>query len=398
MNRGAIFSGLAAVSMVLACGGTEVDLGSRPQFSLGTSTLTVLLQDGIERSDIVGATVTMRVGPNVLTAKAAGNAYTFTNVPNGDNSFPIVAQAAGYLDFAGVSPNLVGGVGVADPSYLTRTVLMYSTQTVAQDYTIEVFDGASGAAVSGGQVVLTLKTNPATDIVTIVGAAALAGSYGYHSGTMVYPLSGGTATIPGADLIFGAEYTIDVIGATDANGDYLTQDYVASTGSLKVPNTYKDITVVMVAGERKPTVLAVSNEDAANGVNPTNAVVNDATAPLTVLFAEPVEDCSDPDVLEYTNASSGTISPPTAKNATLAFSNVDIRHQAKLSLVSAAAWTTVPTAAANPGLSVTYVAAAAKVRIVGTTGTDNCVSIVGLAIRGDTANVVSGVINVFPTP
>ena len=95
MNRGAIFGSLAVASLLAACGSTDVDLGSRPQFSEGGNVLTVLAYDGITGEPVTGAAVTVRVGSHVLTATAASNAYTISNLPDG--TWPIFSSSTGGI-------------------------------------------------------------------------------------------------------------------------------------------------------------------------------------------------------------------------------------------------------------------------------------------------------------
>lgn len=404
MNRGAIFGGLAVASMLIACSGTDIDLGSRPQFSNGTAVVTILVQDGISRGDVAGATLTLRVGPHILTPSVSGNAYTFTNVP-ANATLPLVAQAAGYIDFAGTVATPAGG-SLANPTYSTGLVLMYATTAVTQDYTVEVFDSATGAPVTGGQLVVSLETNPATDVTAEVtsttapaGNTLIVGSYGFHSATMVYALTGGAATIPGADLIFGATYNVQVIGATTAGGDYLVQQFAEGSNALNVPNTQSQITVFMAVGGGTPTVLSASNEsNPATGADA--AATNSTTAPLTVVFAEQVEDCSDPDDLDFVAADSVGLdgvanAASTNKDATMTFSALDIRHQVTLSSVVAEVWTTAPSAATTGVAASVIYDNSAKVRLVDDVGVGAaCVSIVGLPIRGGAA-VVSGAVEIF---
>jgi len=290
-------------SLLLACGSTEVDLGSRPQFKNGGNVVTVLAFDGVTGQPITGAAATLRVGPTILTAKAATNAYTFSNVPNGAIIMPLTVTAPNYLDFSSVQITSLAGTDPSNPTYYTYAVVMYSNAQVGPDlgttsYTIKVYDSHLGKAVTGGQAILTMTGTSDTAVVSMIKAQAgaatnlLTGSYGFRPKTGTYPLTAGVATIPATDLVYNATYAIHIVGATSSAGDILVNKYLTSgTGNANAetltPATTGQTKVVFlaIAGDQ-PIALTASNEAA--DANTLRALPG---AQLQITFATPIEYC-----------------------------------------------------------------------------------------------------------
>jgi hypothetical protein len=415
MNRGALFSGLAVTSLLLACGSTDVSLGSRPQFANGTAVLTVLAYNGVDGSNVTGATLTMRIGPTVVTAQASGNAYTFTNIPGGTN-FPIFAHATGYLDFAGQTDTLLpaanttNGYTVANPSYTTATIAMFANTAVTTDYTVNVFNKTDGQpAASTGEVVLTLTGQPTTSVTqTATGnpiGTLISGDYGFHPHVATYPITAGVATIPMTDLIFGATYTIDVFGATTSApaataGTYLSSQFAAATTDITItpPSSFPIVTVLLdVAAGTDPIVLSASNEA------PDDTKAQLVTAPLTINFAQPIKVCPSTTHVLFAPTSPGGGTPvyngtmvaaPTADDVLFNYGN----SNTKLTItIPTSAWTTtgVPTAVTTAGSNpviITY----SNTIAVEVVGTDKCVplfdTVNGLCLRSTAGGACTGAV------
>jgi len=387
MNRGAIFGSLAVASLLLACGSTDVELGSRPQFSQGGNVLTVLAFNGVTGEAVTGLTVTVRVGSHVLPATAASNAYTISNLPNG--SWPIFIQGTGFLAFQGMTANLTGNTP-ANPVYHTATVAMYADTQVPTAYTIKVYDDTTGLAVQGGRVVLTLSTDASTDVVAGL-ADRIPGDYGYRPAAKAYDLAAGVATVPAADLIFGATYTIDVVGATNNAGKYLQQKYVSgiTPDTINPPNSFLIQEVFMTVADKAPVLLTASTEGTPKPVR------GNADAKLTLTFAQPVEDCTASNVHDFFTSS------PDLGNVITTGRNVDmVPSDGGLTMTltipsNTTVWSAVPTATTAAGLTVTYTDF--KVRVVGTVGDATCVALSALELRGATQPAGMLTVNVFPT-
>lgn len=383
MNRGAIFGSLAVASLLLACGSTEVELGSRPQFSQGGNVLTVMAFNGVTGEAVTGLTVTVRVGSHVLPATAASNAYTISNLPDG--TWPIFIQGTGYLAFQGMTANYTGSNNPANPAYHTATVAMYADTQVPMAYTIKVYDSTTGLAVQGGRVVLTLSTDAATDVTAGLDDR-IAGDYGYRPAAKAYDLAAGVATVPAADLIFGAVYTVDVVGATNSAGKYLKQVYSTSADTLTAPNDFPIKEVFMTVADQKPVLLTASTEGTPE------PVTKDATAPLKLTFAQPVEDCTKSNVHDFFSETSGlkVAAPATGQNAKMTITDGGLTVTLT---VLGTSWTTAPSSTNAAGLVVTY-NAGYMVRVVGTVGESQCVALNGLKLRGSATDVDVSV-NVF---
>jgi len=369
---------------------TEVDLGSRPQFKDGENALTVLIFDGITGQPVPGATVTVRVGSHILTATSAGqtNAYAINNLPDG--SWPIFVQATGYLAFAGETYDIGGAATTpaatyttANPKYDTQLVAMYAATQVPNDYTFKVYDNYNGLAVTGGSAIVTLTDDSTTDVGTVLKSAKkIDGSYNFRPATKVYPLTNGVATVPAADLIYGAQYTIDIVGATSSTGKYLTQFFNGSSAKFTPPNLLPVQPIFMSPIEQGADVLTFSNEIRGTV---TEEPLGGTTAQLIVTVAQPVEDCTKDKFYDFfaVDSTSGTGAAVTESAATLAARNASMVIAADgltITLsIPAASFSTPPSATSFAVISYN---AGFKVRIKGTVDDTNCVAVTALTVRG----------------
>ncbi len=307
MAKRGMLSGMAVLLMTAACGNTDVNLGKRPLFSNGTNVVTVFAYHGISGAPVTNATLTMRIGPNILTAKAQDNAYTFTNVPT--SNYPIYATAQGYLDFSGTTGALGGGGTLAQPNYQMFNLLMFPNTDVASSLTVKVFDH-QGAPVPTGQVVSSLTDNP--DIQFWDGLAnKLNGSYGYRPAVKVYTLdANGTATVPNTDLVAGATYELKVFAARNAGGDFLGASTPATANY--VPNeSHEQINFFLGAPTAASPIVVRTSNGQPNGTTPV-APVADGT--FTIYFAEPVEPCNAAGVHDFYDVTVGAATKQTDVN------------------------------------------------------------------------------------
>ncbi|MBN1961201.1 MAG: hypothetical protein JW841_09655 [Deltaproteobacteria bacterium] len=403
MNRGAIFGSMALASLLLACGSTEVDIGTRPQFKNGDNALTVTLFDGNTGAAVANATVTVRVGSHVLTGVRANNSYSFSNIPDGN--WPIFAEGTGYLAFAGMTGALNGNATVnayspADPKYTNAVILMYAQTAVTENYTVKVYtqsgnQGEAGQPVQGGQLLVTLTADSATTISGLLDTAAtrLIGTYGYKPEAQAIALVDGVATINGSTLIYGATYALDVIGAMSNDNHYLSQVYTG-TDTITPPNGLTEVIAIFMAPTADaPDVVTYSNDNYGGSIQ----TPAKADGSLTINFAQPVESCTTVGEIDFITSigNEGTSTDcdlelaNTTPNAQMVFSNGGLT-----AVIS-------PLPAAYPDIAVNGPAVtgnkciftyndAFKVRIQGTTGAANCVSIDDLTLRGTatTINVV----------
>lgn len=268
------------LAALLASCATEIDQGERPQFWNGTNTLTILLFDGQTGAPVTTAEVKVQVGATALTAKVLDNAYTVAQIPFG--SFPIFVKAPNYLDFVATgSFSSNSALNNANPQhqYLTYTALLFPTQTVEQDIVVKVFEGENGAALTTGQVVATIDTREGVASPIPGLTQQLQGSFGYLPRTITAPITAGVATLPKDQLVFGATYTLSVIGARDADGQYLSP--VLEEESIQAGIGFQTAVVFVGPPAQRAIALSASNEDS-----------EAMQATLVVRFPYPVELCS----------------------------------------------------------------------------------------------------------
>jgi hypothetical protein len=321
MKRGVVFIGIVGMALWLsACGSTDIDLGSRPQFANGTAVLTVYVYDGLSGQGVENASLTMRVGPNAINAKRNGSMYTFSNVPAG-TPFPIFALANGYLDFVGTTAgNLAGGADVAHPVYTTATLVMYRAQNINNDILVKVYD-EKGTPVSSGKVVLTLSDVPPKGF-TVTLQNPLKGEYGYRPRSQEYSLANdGTLLISRNDLVYGAEYKLSVLFAMDTTGSYYLSTATAAASATIDPYVeYPQVNFFLAPPTVYPVVVATSNPQPSD-----DGVAVDSTGRLALTFATPIARCVRNGVHAYwTGTGITTTAAADADDTGFALSNSDL--------------------------------------------------------------------------
>lgn len=346
---------LMAIAMAVGCG-TDVDLGERPQFNDGTNALTVLAYNAVTGAAIDGASMTMTIGDIDIAATRKGNAYTFTNVPTGD--FLVVASAAGFFDFHGVtdSTKMTGGT-LAEPARITQTLALYPLTPTTSDLTIKVFDSSKGLAVVGGRVVVTQGLPTGLKFSTTL-TDQLTGSHGYHPQVQVFDLADGVAVMEKAKLVYGAEYSIQVVDAQNTKGEALSHTAV----TYKVESDFPQVTVLMDAITTKPIIMSHSLE----GDGKEKAAVD-----MKINFDRPVSLCNLATQHDYhTITSSNTTDVVATEDDTTFTVSAD-----GLSLQLKPKYGTVDTAA---DFKVKFIIANIKVT---PQGVDNCQALSALCFR-----------------
>ena len=291
----------ASAFSITACG-TDVELGDRPQYRFGTNNLTMFVFDAQTGGVLQGAVVTVQVGPETLTGEFAGNAYVVEGIPNG--SFPVRIEAAGFLPVTGVQ-SFSGGGDVTNvntqPTFATFTVAMFPVQSVSDDVVIKVYDGNTGTLITSGEVSAKLDLGASIGALAGTGTSPFSGSVGFTPSTINVTLSGGTATLPRAQLVYGATYDITVTSARNAQNQYLAPQVV---NNFKAGSDFSQVVVFMGNPAVEPVALSVNNE---NGGTQSN---------LTVTFPYPVQLCNTAADWSWTNTAGTAINPATTNPVT----------------------------------------------------------------------------------
>lgn len=301
---------VCAAALVVGCG-PDIDLAERPLFSNGVNTLTFMVYDGFTGAGVENAQLSVLVGGYTIEARAEGNVYVASQLPQG--TFPTFVDAPGYLSFVGsASPNGTGSLlpsantaGPATQSYRLYQVVLYPESRVANDIVVKAFESDGGAAVASGQVVATLTSANAFLGVTL--DSLLAGTFTTRPTTLIASIGAdGTAVLPKEKLVLGGSYSIDVFGATNAGGTYLTP---AQNATIVAGQSFPQINLFMGPPAVTPVAITTNNEEP--GIYQT----------WVVTFPYPVEVCNNPDVHAWTVASSqgdlntnGIVASPAAEN------------------------------------------------------------------------------------
>lgn len=271
---------LCAVALWASGCAPDVDLNHRPLFTNGTNTLTFLMYDAFTGAPITTATLVMNVGTYELKpAKVKDNAYIFSQVPLGTQLVSI--HADGYLDFTG-QPTADCGGQLSNPAsqcFKTYEGVLYPTQAVSQDFAVKTFNSLDGSPVTHGTVVATLTGT--SSLIPTSFPNPLPGTLTLRPTSVVVAIGeGGVATLPKAQLVLGASYSVDVFGAQDAEGRYL----VPAQNQLIVPGqSFSQLTLFVGAPAQTPVAVTVNNE-----------VLGTVTPTLIVSFPYPVELCTPP--------------------------------------------------------------------------------------------------------
>jgi len=378
MKRGAIVAGLAAMWMALGCG-TDVNLGNRPQFSTGTTVLTVLTYDGITAAPLPGVAMKLRIGPNEIAATVKDNAYTFNDVPNG--TWPVVATLANYLDFVGTTGAINNTGTPAAPVYVVNTLALFPTNSVDNDYTVKVYDD-KGTPVTGGKLVMTMSTAP-SPVFDQSLTTPIAGSYGFKPTVIVADLAAGLYTVPKAQLVYGASYMVDVYGAKNAAGAFVIPPAPAKT--VNPYKEYQQANIFCTTLVTVPVIVFMGNDPTDYNTNPKTY----ASPSAVFKFATPIEVCNASASSDFysivdnlkADGTPGTTTkpaatvPPTA-NVTFATSEGDMTLSVTPKFGSS------DTAG---DLSVMFDVSPIKVRVKGTTDCKNLYGAGGACLRSDAA-------------
>ncbi len=288
-------SALFASAFVITSCGTDVELGERPQFRFGSNNLTLFVFDAQTGGVLDSATVTVQVAQETLTAEFTGNAYVVNGIPNG--SFPVTIAANGFLPVTGVQA-FNGGGDVTNvntqPTFATFTVAMFPVLSVADDVVVKVYDGNTGTLIASGEVSAKLDLSATIGSLAGNGTSPFGGSVGFTPSTVRATITGGTATLPRAQLVYGATYDITVTSARNAQNQYLAP---ADVANFKAGTNFSQVVVFMGPPAVEPVALSVNNE---NGGTQSN---------LTVTFPYPVVLCSTAADWSWTNTAGTAINP-----------------------------------------------------------------------------------------
>lgn len=353
-------SALTACALLITSCGTDVELGDRPQYRYGANNLTLFVFDGQSGGALDGVNITVTVGEDVLTAKQTGNAYVVTGIPNG--SFPVNIEADGYLPITGVQA-FTGGTDITlattEQKYLTFTVAMYPVLSVPDDVTVKAYDGQSGTLIAGGEVTAKLEAATAIGAVAGAGTSPFAGSVGFVPNTINVTLTNGSATIPRAQLVYGATYTLSVTSARNAQGQYLAP---ATISTFKAGTTFPQVVVFMGAPAVDPVALSANNEGGGFQNN------------LTVTFPYPVALCNGTPAPNWVNAAATLIAPAPVNpvTATLGSGNTQLTLVYNID------------GADNPALDLSVTFTNVKVRV---SGGSTCAALDAISLRGTSAKV-----------
>ncbi len=286
---------LTAVLTLLAAPACEDALSEttgQPYFRNGVNSITVLVYDAMNGAGIVDADVTVQVGHYVLPAHEYGHVYTVSGIPPG--TFPIYIEADGYLTFIG-NFTFTGSGDLTNPNqnrtYITRSAIMFPMETVETDIRIRAYDGETGEPVHGGRVVATIDPAVTPQGVITVTDEVLQGTLGLRPMTQTVDLSDGRAVFSREDLVYGATYNMDVIGARNADDAWLQP---TSLAGFRAGRDHPELVVFMGPPAVTPVALSANNEQ--DGTH----------TELVIRFPYPMEVCSDARNHTWVNESGDT--------------------------------------------------------------------------------------------
>jgi hypothetical protein len=208
----------------------------------------------------------------------------------------VLADAEGFAPFiAKLTIDGQGSLLTGDLDFRFFNVLMYPVGTVPGDLTVTVFS-ADGTPVDDATVVATQDQQPVfvpVDTPLFPGVGILPGSISKTTA------GGGVATFPGAELVLGARYSIDVFGAIDANGVFLVP---SQSESVTIGASVPQLAVFLNRPLLTPVAISANNEDGALHNN------------LVVRFPYGIELCAPLSPLSWTNTTS-SFAPPANTDA-----------------------------------------------------------------------------------
>jgi len=271
------------VCTLFACS-TDTDISDRPLFPDGFIVFQAVVLDGLTGDAVDPVDLRVQIGHHLLPAEFANGIYDVYGIPDNTGVF-VLADSPSYAPFvAKVTIDGNGNLATGDLDYRFFNVLMYPVGTSPSDVTISVFT-ADGQPVDGATVVATLSQQPIfvpVDTPLFPGVGILPGSL------VAQTAGGGKATFAGADLVLGAEYSIDVFGALDANGVFLVP---SQNNTIRIGAQVPEIVVFLDRPVLAPVAISANNEDGAIHGN------------LVVRFPYAVDVCSQ--TIEHTWSGSG---------------------------------------------------------------------------------------------
>jgi len=261
------------VICALAACSTDTDISDRPLFPDGFIVFQAVVLDGLTGDAVDPVDLRVQIGHHVLPSELDNGIHVVYGLPDNTGVF-VLADADGYAPFvAKVTIDGTGNLATGDLDYRFFNVLMYPVGTSPSDVTVSVFT-ADGTPVDGATVVATLDQQPVfvpVDTPLFPGVGILPGS------VVAQTANGGKATFAGADLVLGAEYSIDVFGALDANGVFLVP---SQNNTIRIGSQVPEIVVFLDRPQLAPVAISANNEDGAIHGN------------LTVRFPYAVDVCS----------------------------------------------------------------------------------------------------------
>jgi hypothetical protein len=294
VTRNAIrFSILACIFLsTAACDESAIEPGTQPLFRDGVNSITVMVYDAMTGAGVQEATVFVRVGPYTLPGNDYENVYTVAGIPQG--TFPVFIDAPGYLPFVG-KWTFQGTGTITNPNqarrYYTVTAIMFPLDSVEEDVELRVYEGETGDPVAGGRVIAAIDPTVVPQGIVTVTEDVLVGTLGLRPMSLTVDLSDGRAVFPRDELVFGATYRIDVIGARNADGDYLQP---IAMGGFRAGRDHPRLVMFMGPPAVTPVALSASSE------------TTGTFSELIVRFPYPMEVCSDPRDHGWVNESGDT--------------------------------------------------------------------------------------------
>ena len=289
MKRLLVASALVGLSVFANACGTEVDDTDRALNPTGNVNYTLYVYDGQTGAPLDNATVSIQTTGEGLTSTRVGDAYVINNIPSG--TFPVTITADGYLPLTGVvafAGNSI--VQFTAPTYLVQYATMYSVQSVTADLTIRVYDNDANALINNGQILARI-----TSIAQTAGAptpttvyTAFPGTFQFLPSVITANISSGQAVIPRDQLVFGATYSITVIGAQNSTGQYLSLPAAVAwtAGTTPATGATSNNPLILFAGPPAVTPVAISSNTESVSAVPTQR------GELQVTFPYAVEVCS----------------------------------------------------------------------------------------------------------
>lgn len=278
------------LGLLLGCG-TDTDISDRPLFPDGFIVFQAVVLNGLDGSAVPEADVNLRIqiGRHTLQSEVSNGIHVIYGVPDNTAVF-VLADAPGLAPFvAKLTIDGTGSIENGDFDFRFFNVLMYPVGTAPGDLTVTVFSGDGGTPVQGATVVATQDQQP---VFVPVDTPLFPGVGVLPSSVIQTTDASGRAVFPGADLVLGARYSIDVFGAI-VDGVFLVP---SQNQSITIGSSVPEIVVFLNRPLLTPVAITSNNEDGAIHNN------------LVVRFPYAIELCTPTSPLSWTN-SSGSFSP-----------------------------------------------------------------------------------------